>query len=272
MVEFNAERQNTMSDLNIKSVDVYNRRMATSLIDKIFFLDKVDVRQFIDFGCADGELMAFMATIVDDGTTLIGYDRDPEMIKLAQTKLNKFKNVLFSDNLEMLDLNGKVAESCLILSSVLHEIYHYGTPQDIEEFWNMVYWLNCKNIVIRDMIPSQTIERKSHINDIRSVITHWKITSNLLKDFEDNFGSIESNKNLIHFLLKYQYLEPNWSREVKENYLPIYYENLIKLIPPQYEIIYSNHYVLPYFYRHIKKEFGIVIKDNTHLQLILERK
>lgn len=260
-------------DLNINSLDVYNKRMSTSLIDKIFFLDKVDVKNFLDFGCANGELLSFMSTIVDKETSLMGYDQDPKMIELAKefvNKSSKSENIVFSNDINDIDFED-FEDTCLILSSVLHEIYHYGTPHDIDSFWDNIWSYDFKNIVIRDTIPSKTIERNAHINDIRSVITHDLITANLLKDFEDNFGSISSNKNLIHFLMKYQYLKPNWSREVKENYLPIYYENLFGLIPSRYEIIYSNHYVLPYFYRHIKNEFGIIIKDNTHLQLILER-
>jgi hypothetical protein len=94
------------------------------------------------------------------------------------------------------------------------------------------------------------------------------------------YNAEETDNSIIRFAIsgddssiisKYQYIEPNWKREVKENYFPIYYENLLRLIPAKYETIYSNHYVLPYFYRHIKHEFGITIKDNTHLQLILER-
>jgi len=259
-----------MSDLDISSIETYNRRMSTSLIDKIFFLDKVNVKNFLDFGCANGELLSFIVTIVDGDVHLMGYDKDPEMIKLAKNRLGGIKGVTLSDSLEKFE-QGDFSETCLVLSSVLHEIYHYGTPKDIEDFWEMVWKSNFKNIVIRDTIPSSTIERLSHVNDISSVMTHDLLHRGLLRDFEDNFGSIASNKNLIHLLLKYQYIEPNWKREVKENYFPIYYENLLRLIPSKYETIYSNHYVLPYFYRHIKHEFGITIKDNTHLQLILER-
>ena len=158
----------------------------------------------------------------------------------------------------------------MILSSVIHEVYHYSTPYEILDFWNSIENIGFKNIVIRDMIPSKTIERPSDVNSVASIYKKDAILK-LLQDFEKHHGSINSNKNLIHFLMKYRYKTPNWEREVKENYFPIFYEDLLTLIPDNYEIIYSNQYVLPYTYRNVCKDFGIKIKDNTHLQMILEK-
>jgi hypothetical protein len=76
---------------------------------------------------------------------------------------------------------------------------------------------------------------------------------------------------LVHFLLKYKYVQPNWSREVKENYFPFYREELLAKIPNEYEIIYHEHYVLPYLKNQIMKDFRIDLKDATHLKMILQR-
>lgn len=72
--------------------------------------------------------------------------------------------------------------------------------------------------------------------------------------------------------MKYRYTE-NWIREVKENYFPICTEDLLKMIPTdKYEVVYFSHYVLPFTYQRVKNDFGIKIKDNTHLQLLLKRR
>jgi hypothetical protein len=92
-----------------------------------------------------------------------------------------------------------------------------------------------------------------------------------LQDFENIWGSIEDNRSLTHFLLKYKYETPNWEREVKENYLPLYREDLLAMIPVGYDVIYHEHFVLPYIKRTVKQEVGIEMKDPTHLKLILEK-
>jgi hypothetical protein len=73
--------------------------------------------------------------------------------------------------------------------------------------------------------------------------------------------------------LKYKYVEPNWAREVKENYMPLYREDLLALLDTdKYEIVYHEHYVLPYIKECVDKDLGIELKDNTHLKLILRKK
>jgi len=76
----------------------------------------------------------------------------------------------------------------------------------------------------------------------------------------------------MHFLLKYKYLQPNWNREVRENYFPLYREKLLSMIPDNYSILYHEHFTLPYIKESVKEDLGIEIKDNTHLKLILKLK
>lgn len=84
-------------------------------------------------------------------------------------------------------------------------------------------------------------------------------------------GSLKSNRNLIHYLMKYRYKE-NWNREVRENYFPLSLEGLLSKIPTdQYEIVYFENYILPYTSKKVKEDFGIEIRDNTHIKLLLEK-
>lgn len=253
-----------MENESIKDYSLYNQRMGTTLFDKLFFIDKIEPDLIVDFGCADGLLLRTIQSV--KSTSLIGYDIDPNMAELSKdlTIYSKWNQVI-----NHINVNGYTSVA-VNLSSVLHEVFHYGSKSDIDTFWNQIFDSNIKYIVIRDMIPGGSIVRPSSVNDIRKVY-HKYLGHKALNDFERIWGSIEDNKQLIHFLLKYKYLTPNWEREVKENYLPITRETLLSKIPLDYDIVYHEHYVLPYLYRNVKSEFGIEIKDNTHLKLILER-
>ncbi len=74
-----------------------------------------------------------------------------------------------------------------------------------------------------------------------------------------------------HFLLKYRY-DRNWSREVKENYLPLSAEDIISHLGDNYEIIYKEQFILPFIHNQVMKDFGINIKDNTHIKIIARKK
>ena len=57
-----------MSELNtnpIVNLNRYNLSMSKSLIDKIFFMDKIDdtIKVIVDYGCADGTLIRFLAPL-----------------------------------------------------------------------------------------------------------------------------------------------------------------------------------------------------------------
>ena len=70
--------------------------------------------------------------------------------------------------------------------------------------------------------------------------------------------------------MKYRYIE-NWERESREDYFPIYLEELLEKIPVGYEIIYLDHYTLPYAKAKVKEDIGVDIVDNTHCKILLGR-
>jgi len=259
---------------NIQNYDTYNSRMNKSMIDKLFFLDKIDIsdnmpRTFIDYGCANGILIKNLAQYMNDDINFIGYDTDDEMIKEANESIKNSK-ASFSSDWDTVQSMAKEKFS-IILSSIIHEIYHYSKPSEINDFWKRIFENKVEYIIIRDMCPSLTVDRQSDINDVSKVYNKFFGTREL-NDFQTIWGSIENNKNLIHFLLKYQYTKPNWYREVKENYIPLYKENLLAMIPTQkYQIVYYEHYTLPYIKQKVMNDFGIEIKDPTHIKIILKR-
>lgn len=238
--------------------------MQLSMLDKLFFLDKIDCDSFVDFGCADGTLLRHIQMMKPDAK-LVGYDNDCNMIKIAK---KQSKDITFTCDWDSIK---NKENSALILSSVLHEVYSYSSPKEINEFWIKVHNANFKYIIIRDMAPSKSIDRPSDMNDVTKIYDRANFIC--LETFEHIWGSIEnSHRTMIHFLLKYRY-EENWNREVRENYIPSYREEIMRSWPvTAYNIVYHEHYILPYIKQQVKKDFDIDIKDNTHLKLIIKRR
>lgn len=249
----------------IKDYKIYTTRMKKSLLDKIYFVDKIEANIIVDYGCADGTLIHFLATLFPE-LQFIGFDIDEKMISEARVKCEGMKNCSFTSRWE--DIETYCGHKAIILSSIIHEVYSYGSEKDISIFWDRVYGGTFKYIAIRDMIPSISMDKRSDINDIKNIMR--KARPAYVRAFEQVWGSIEQNKNLIHYLLKYRYTE-NWDREVRENYMPITREQLIISIPDEYEIMFHEHFVLPYLKDTVFEDFGIVIKDNTHLKMVLKK-
>ena len=254
----------------INNYDVYNKRMDKSFQDKLFFLDKIkdNVEAIVDFGCADGALIRHLSELTN--TKLVGYDSDYNMIDIAKSKTNK-DNCLFNEDFGRIIKEEIIPqESLLNISSVIHEIYSYLDSKDIEIFWDMVFDSNFKYISIRDLCASESINRPSNINDYTKLIQ--KAKPRFLSDFESVWGSVRENRNLVHYLLKYRFLE-NWDREVRENYFGLSLERLLSKIPmDKYEIIYFENYILPYTASKIKEDFDIELHDNTHVKLLLKKR
>lgn len=251
----------------IADLFLYTTEMRKSLIDKIFFMDKIDnsVKTILDYGCADGALVGFLANLFPE-TNFIGYDMSEAMIEDAALDYGGLPNVKFYSELPD---NIDYQTASLNLSSLIHEIYSYSTPNFIEKFWKFVNESGFKYLTIRDMCLDQTAHRPSLKEDILKVRRFCSAIQ--IEEFEKEHGSIYDNYNLIHFLLKYRY-QINWSRECKENYLPLTLEQFINKINSNYELIYFDHYILPFIAQKIKEDMDITVKDYTHLKMIFKRK
>lgn len=231
-------------------------------------MDKIDARVVVDYGCADGTLIHFLSTLFPE-FKYIGYDIDNQMLNLAREKCGSDESrFVFTSDWDEVIKHSKSGVSAVLLSSVIHEVYAYGTRRDVDTMWDRIFGDSFDYIIIRDMVPSISMDKKSDINDVKNLMR--KAAPGHLRDFEQVWGSIEQNKNLIHYLLKYRYTD-NWNREVRENYFPLTREELLSSIPDGYEIEFHEHFILPYLKTTVKRDFGIFIKDNTHLKLILKR-
>lgn len=248
----------------LNDIEVYVQRMQKSFLDKMFFIDKIfePVEDIIDFGCANGVLIRAMQFLFPEHG-YIGYDINEDMIKKAMALVPECR--FYTD---WNDIKADKSKALLNVSSTLHEVYSYGTKESVAEFWNRAFNSGFKYIAIRDMMLSESIDILSASEDVEKVRTLYP---EKLKEYESIWGSVENRFNLIHYLLKYSYTE-NWEREVRENYLPITVEELLKLIPDEYEIVYKEHYVLPYIKQQVKKDCGIALTDPTHFKILLKRK
>ena len=263
-----------------KFVDLssYNENMAKGIEDKLFFLnhlDKNDEYIFVDFGCADGTLITTMFELfIKEGCNnneYIGYDISETMIDFAKTKFSYPTNsVLFTSSWGDVDkkLLFSKKKKVLILSSVIHEVYSYGTEKDIELFWNRVQYSDFDYVCIRDMIPSRDIDRETPFESY-NYIYEWYSDMYQLKDFENKWGKITNNKNYVHFLLKYRW-EINWERELNENYFPIYINDLIEHMKG-FNIDYLERFRVPFLEDCWMEKFGITIEDYTHVKAIFTK-
>ena len=249
----------------IKNFNVYNQRMSAAMVDKLFFMDKIDIDEVdtvIDFGCADGELLKLLPPQWDK----IGVDNNPEMIR--QARINCSDARYYSSLKDA--VKHKTDKTLLIFSSVWHEIFHYCTKDEINEIYDeFSMHNNFKFIVIRDMCKfcmGDTPAKKEDIELIRNN-PHGK----LFDDFHQKFlggRQLITENDLIHYLLKYRY-EENWDRECTENYFSMKEEYFTRaLLLFNYEIIYYERFVLPYIKETVLQDFNYKIKYPTHIKLI----
>lgn len=147
-----------MKEANIADINRYNTLMSQSIFDKLWFVSHVeDISIIVDFGCADGTLIEYLANIFPRTVKLVGYDINEEMLQLARRKCATKSNTVFTSNWDvvktMVDKNTK-GNSCLVLSSVIHEVYHYAKDmKEIDAFWDHVFKTGFDFIAARDMLP-----------------------------------------------------------------------------------------------------------------------
>lgn len=243
----------------ITNMSVYTDGMRKSMLDKIWFLDKIDesIDTVYDYGCADGSLLKIVGEICPN-MKLDGYDINQDMIDIAK------KNVPNADLISTrpkFELNNAVLNA----SSVFHEIHAYSS--DVEKEYNNIFYSGATYVAIRDMFYSKHSCHPTNAISLAKVIQHEQ--PNKIAEFEAFNGKITDNKNFLHYLLTYRYVE-NWDREVRENYFPHSIEEFLNKIPAHYEIMYFEHYTLPFLRDKIWKDFGFTLSDPTHAKILLK--
>lgn len=272
---------------DFKNLNLYNSEMTKGMEDKLFFLNKLPKSEtgycFVDFGCADGSMINALTSICnDENNWFIGYDISETMIDLAKSNYHgpsKAEVRFYSDwNQIYPSIMVMPQKKVLILSSVIHEVYSYGTEESIKEFWNQVTNSTFDYIVIRDMCPSNTLTNDkeiSHELHDKLVYNHGGDYDHQMETFEKKFGSLWYERNMYHFLLKYRW-KVNWERECNENYFPINYQDVFEKIEHtsphyKYNLDYFERFRVPFLDKCIKEDIGIELDQFTHIKAIFSR-
>ena len=248
----------------INNMQVYNAGMRKSMLDKLWWIDKIDdgVNSVVDYGCADGTLLSMVHEIHPE-LMLYGYDFNEDMIELAITNVESGK---FSNNYDKI-VAASGSESILVASSVFHEIENYSP--DVNAEYDRIFGNKYKYIAIRDMFISEKSYGTADPLTVAKV--RQQFDYNKLHEFESHIGPIDYNENLLQFFLTYRYKE-NWDREVRENYFPYTVEQFLYRIPNDYEVVYFEHYLLPFIREQVFKDFSVQLKEPTHGKILLRRK
>lgn len=254
----------------IVNYDFYETEMQKSMKDKAFFVEKIDFDILVDFGCADGSLIQYLAPMMPN-KIFIGYDNNPKMIEDA--KSHNIKNAQFFSSFKKLKLvlENTNKKKALICNSLIHEIYSYCNQNETQDFWNNVFSGLFDYIIIRDMsLEDKAFKSKSSLADLMKI--ERNIKKSMIEDFENEWGSLKFQNNLVHFLMKYRYID-NWEREVEENYFPLKLEEYQKIIKAQddYQIEMFEHFTLPFHKESIRKDFNIDFNEKTHVKIILKK-
>lgn len=224
----------------IANMNVYNDGMRKSMLDKIWFLDKIDggIDTIYDYGCADGSLLKIVGEICPS-MKLIGYDISQEMIDIAK------QNV---PNADYLSTNPKsdLHNTILNASSVFHEIHAYSS--DIEWDYGNIFNSGATYIAIRDMFYSKRSCHPTNSIQLAKVLQHEN--PNKVSEFEAYNGLLVNNKDFLHYLLNS-------------------IEEFLSKIPRQYEIVFYEHYTLPFLRDRVYEDFGFTLNDPTHAKILL---
>ena len=249
---------------DIKDREVYLERLAGPLEEKLRVAKYIsaDAKNVLDVGCADGAVTIALAKLFPK-ISFLGVDLDKDFVKKAQkiATREKIANVKF-EAVYLRDLLARPQKyDAVSFISVLHEFYTYG-----EGISSVVKALSDAHellrprgrIIIRDMILSEFTKEADLY--VASVIKKICVSSQFKKrflDFEKVYGKVRTLHALNHFLLKHLYGE-NWDRELKENYVPVtfeQYEQVCLLLGMKTQVKIS--YLLPYLKNKWQEEFNL---------------
>lgn len=256
------------------NLDIYTTEMSKSIWDKAFFMDKIpDAKCVIDFGCADGAMVRFLAPLFPD-IMFVGFDINEELISRARAATPFYANNVFFGNYEdvITFVKDKYTsdEICINFASVLHEVFS-STPEGKTSIYDMVRILKPKYITIRDMYFIEEENRNLSFSYVERVLTDMNIDRKYIQVFEEMHESIMTIKGLLHFLMKYQWKDNGWKNELEENYFAWQLHDFLDLTRYEYTRTFEAHYMLPYYDEKWKDLHLMPNTVHTHAQFVLRR-
>ena len=261
-------------------LDIYTSEMSKSIWDKAFFMDKIPgVKYVVDFGCADGAMIHYLAPLFPD-IKFIGYDISDELIERARAKTPLYTNVIFFNNpeiiVEYLNLPpiSKPEEICINFSSVLHEVF--SSTGGIETIQYLISTLKPRYITIRDMYCDDPVNFTTGGFEIVSMLdimvrNYGTRMEDKFKEYSNKHGALKDWRDFTQLLMKVQWVDNGWEDEMKEDYFSWTLDKLYPIIG-EYSPCFEARYQLPYLSEKWKMEYGWYNPDiHTHAQFILRR-
>lgn len=256
----------------IKNYNVYNNSMAKTMLDKIWFIDKIsaDIKTIVDFGCADGTLIQFVESLFPKTYSFVGIDNDEIMRATATKNLSGLiaeGRVKIVNSIE--EIPHEIAKnSVLVLNSVVHEILSYCSYVDAQNIWNSIWKLRFGYVAIRDMHYQKEVDDIT-IDFLRSSFFHKGY--HFSEWYDKNYYSRQDPNMIIEYLLKYRYQE-NWSREVNERYLWDWKNLLTFILTPNYTPIVETDFFIPFIFEQWERDYNrkIVTPFNTHKKMLFK--
>ncbi|MDR6218657.1 class I SAM-dependent methyltransferase [Deinococcus soli (ex Cha et al. 2016)] len=249
---------------DIADLPGYLRDLRGSLPDKRRVCTLRPGTQYLDYGCADGSLLAELAPL-HPGAALCGYDLSPVMVQAARTAHPEVPaHTTFTR--AFAHLVPGVRRS-VVLSSVIHEVLSRSTPEQQAAFWVRVSLFD--QVIIRDMAVTGDADGPPDAADAEAV--RRVADPRLLAAFEARYGPVTgSRRALAHFMLKARYPQ-NFEAELDENYLALSVDHLSAHLSGPYETAHRVHRALPFLDEEARRVYGVGYPCATHLELILER-
>lgn len=256
------------------NTSLYYGRMAHSLKDKLFFVDRLpgDISVAVDFGCGDGKLLDAVSYELPQLRHLIGYDLATDALALAK---QRSPDVFWTPSIAhvrlKLDALHKAGhKSVLILSSVIHEVLSSGTSW--AAFWETVRSLGCDYVVIRDMAVSVEAFTTKVDPETESRLSAAPELQDIMLFGTKEPGTFESRAEMLQALLKFGY-EADLEKELAENYFAVTAEMYLNLtmVGSGYSVRHYDHHSLKFNRDRWSELFGVKVCDPTHIKIILKR-
>lgn len=230
------------------NTEEYYRRMGSSLEEKLFFLDRIpqDVSVFGDYGCGpDHHVLSAIRHRGGRWAFMIGYEPAYDV-----TGTDARVHQTWSAFANHFNVWAKRNKSCLILSSVVHEVLSQG--HTFKDWWSKeIAPLKADYIVIRDMACDHEAKTQP--------APEW--------------ATEKTRADWLQAMLKYRYTD-DIQKEQAEDYFALSAQQWHNYctIGTGYELVYFDHHSLPYWREQWKKDFDLDIPDPTHIKIILKRK
>lgn len=258
-----------MSTEALKNKENDTDRIEDSITEKLFFLSHIPedaVKAIVDFGCVDGFLFQHMR---NRGCNWKQIGIEPDLaFKELFTLLNP-GITLINSKYPALHQQADPKECVLNLSPINQDVYSYQDPKEGSLFWKAVFNSGFKYIAISNVIITEKPDVAADVSDLE-ILNSNEMNRKRKEAYEKVYGKITTNQSLDHFLLKYRYIK-NWEKERHENCFPLLYDDLMKLIPDGYEVVFEKLYTNHLIRSQVENDFGIQMQKPTHIQLILKR-